>query len=297
MKWIGRRGSGNIEDRRGMSGRGMLVGGGIGGVIIYLIVNFLLGGDAAGLMEQGGQLQQGGEPTGVVSTGNASEDELAKFASVVLADNEDVWNRIFSESGKQYREPVMVLFTEATGSGCGSASSASGPFYCPLDEKVYLDLSFFQLLSSRFGASGDFAAAYVIAHEVGHHVQNLLGASDMVQEQKQRLSEKEGNKLSVALELQADFYAGIWAHYNQNMKNVLEEGDIDEALNAASAIGDDRLQKMSKGRVMPDAFTHGTSAQRSYWFRRGFTTGDVSQGNTFRDAGKENYQAALQRLN
>jgi uncharacterized protein len=297
MKWIGRRGSGNIEDRRGMSGRGMLVGGGIGGVIIYLIVNFLLGGDAAGLMEQGGQLQQGGEPTGVVSTGNASEDELAKFASVVLADNEDVWNRIFSESGKQYREPVMVLFTEATGSGCGSASSASGPFYCPLDEKVYLDLSFFQLLSSRFGASGDFAAAYVIAHEVGHHVQNLLGASDMVQEQKQRLSEKEGNRLSVALELQADFYAGIWAHYNQNMKNVLEEGDIDEALNAASAIGDDRLQKMSKGRVMPDAFTHGTSAQRSYWFRRGFTTGDVSQGNTFRDAGKENYQAALQRLN
>jgi uncharacterized protein len=281
MKWIGRRGSGNIDDRRGMSGRGLLVGGGIGGLIIYLIVSFLFGGDPSALLQDGGQ----GEPAGVVSTANASEDQLAKFASVMLADNEDVWKELFRQNGREYREPVMVLFNDYTGSGCGPANSASGPFYCPADERVYLDLSFFRLLDQRFGAEGDFAAAYVIAHEVGHHVQHLLGTSDKVHGARQNLSEAEGNRLSVALELQADFYAGVWAHHNQSMKNVLEPGDLEEALDAASAVGDDRMQKMGSGKVMPDAFTHGTSEQRTFWFRKGYTTGDLSQGDTFNALG------------
>ena len=276
MKWLGRRQSGNIDDRRGFSGGGIAAGGGIIGLVVYLLINFL-GGDpnqVAGLQDQGG------EPTGVTETRNATEDEMAKFASVVLADNEDVWNKIFAQNGRQYEEPVMVLFNGRTGSACGTANAAVGPFYCPADHKVYLDLSFFNDLKDRFGASGDFANAYVISHEVGHHVQQLLGTSDKVQRAMEQ-SPRERNKLSVALELQADFYAGVWAHYNQEMKNALEPGDIEEALNAANAIGDDRLQKMSTGEVVPDAFTHGTSEQRMHWFKKGFETGDLNQGNTF----------------
>jgi len=278
MKWLGRRESGNIEDRRGMSTGGFLAGGGIGGLILYLLINFF-GGDGSQVTQQFDgppQRTEQGAP-------NAEEDNMAKFASVMLAENEDVWNRIFSENGQQYREPKMVLFTGYTQSACGSADAATGPFYCPSDQKVYLDLSFFNELSDRFGAAGDFANAYVIAHEVGHHVQYLMGTSDKIHRAQQNSSEKDANRLSVALELQADFYAGVWAHYDQQMKNIMEQGDLEEALSAANAIGDDRLQKMSTGQVVPDAFTHGTSAQRMYWFKKGFETGDLSQGNTFKE--------------
>jgi uncharacterized protein len=277
MKWFGGRQSGNIDDRRGFSGGGIAAGGGILGLVIYLLVNFL-GGDTTAFTDL--QTQQGGTPSGVTDTRNNAEDEMAQFSSVVLAETEDVWNRLFSENGRQYEEPVMVLFNGRTGSACGTANSAVGPFYCPADHKVYLDLSFFNDLKNRFGASGDFANAYVIAHEVGHHVQQLLGTSEKVQQAMQQ-SPSEKNKLSVALELQADFYAGVWAHYTQQMKNNLEPGDLEEALSAANAIGDDRLQKMSTGEVVPDAFTHGSSAQRVYWFKKGFETGDLKQGNTF----------------
>jgi uncharacterized protein len=280
MKWLGRRQSGNVDDRRGFSGGGLLAGGGIGGLIIYLIVNFFFGGDTAGLV-QGGGYEQRPASNGVVEGQDPASDEMAKFSSVVLAETEDVWNKLFTDLGRDYQEPMMVLFSGQTGSGCGGASSATGPFYCPADQRVYLDLSFFNDLKERFGAAGDFANAYVIAHEVGHHVQYLLGTSEKVQSARERLGEKEGNKLSVAMELQADFFAGVWAHHTQKMKGILEEGDIEEALNAASTIGDDRLQKMGNGRVVPDAFTHGTSAQRSHWFRLGYTTGDLNQGNTF----------------
>jgi len=283
MKWLGRRGSNNVEDRRGMSTGGFIAGGGIGATILYLLFNFVFGGDGSELSQQMQTENQQTDERGVASTQNAAEDEIAKFASVILADNEDVWNKIFTENGKTYREPTMVLFSNYTESACGSANSATGPFYCPSDQKVYLDLSFFNELNKRFGAAGDFADAYVIAHEVGHHVQYLLGTSEKVHRAQKDASEKEANKLSVALELQADFYAGVWAHYNEQMKNVMGQGDLEEALNAASAIGDDRLQKMTTGQVVPDAFTHGTSAQRAYWFKKGFDTGDLSQGNTFKE--------------
>ncbi len=280
MKWLGRRESGNVEDRRGISGGGMFIGGGIGVTILYLLFNFIFGSDAVDLSQQVNTPTQTTQ-NGVSATNNASEDEMAHFASVMLADNEDVWNKIFADNGSSYSEPIMVLFNGQTQSACGYASSATGPFYCPGDQKLYLDLDFFNELKNRFGASGDFANAYVIAHEVGHHVQYLMGTTEKVSRAQQKLSKTEANKLSVALELQADFYAGVWAHYDQQMKNVIETGDIDEALNAANAIGDDRLQKMSTGTVAPDAFTHGTSEQRMYWFKLGYTTGDVSKGNTF----------------
>ncbi len=213
-----------------------------------------------------------------------AEDEMAKFVSVALADNEDVWNKIFSENGLQYEEPTLVLFRGATESGCGNASSSSGPFYCPSDKKVYIDLSFMNELKNRFGAEGgDFALAYVLAHEVGHHVQNLLGTSDKMRQMQSGVDEVQSNKLSVALELQADFYAGVWTYHNQKMNSVLEEGDIEEALSAASAVGDDAIQKKVQGRVVPDAFTHGTSQQRMYWFKRGYQSGDISHGNTFEE--------------
>jgi predicted metalloprotease len=200
---------------------------------------------------------------------------------VVLADTEDVWGEIFKENGRQYSEPTLVLFTDETRSGCGFSSAATGPFYCPSDEKVYIDLSFFNELETRFHAPGEFAMAYVIAHEVGHHIQKLSGVFDKAEQQRQNLSESAYNKLSVQMELQADFYAGVWANRDQKMKKILESGDIDAALNAANAIGDDRLQQQSQGRVVPDAFTHGTSQQRMYWFKRGFETGDIKKGNTF----------------
>jgi len=212
----------------------------------------------------------------------AAEDSMAQFVSVVLADTEEVWAEIFANSGKTYREPKLVLFSGQVESACGFASAASGPFYCPGDEKVYIDLSFCNELKNKFGAPGDFAIAYVIAHEVGHHVQNLLGVLGEVQEQRQQATTAEANKLTVKLELQADFYAGIWANQAQQKFNILDPGDIEEALGAASAVGDDHLQMQSQGHIVPDAFTHGTSAQRMKWFKKGWETGDPGQGDTFR---------------
>ena len=273
MRWRGRQGSGNVSVRRGMGGK-MALGGGLGGLVI-LILTMLHGGNPLETINV-----DGGSAT--TYTPSAEEDENAQFVSVVLKDTEDVWNALFEEAfNADYQEPTLVLFSQSDRSGCGFATSATGPFYCPLDNSVYIDLSFADDLARRFGAAGDFALAYVVAHEVGHHVQNLLGTSGKVQEARRRLNEVEGNKLSVALELQADFYAGVWAHHAQKMKNILEPGDIEEALNAANAIGDDRLQQESQGRVVPDAFTHGTSAQRMYWFKKGYETGDIRQGDTF----------------
>jgi predicted metalloprotease len=284
MKWQNRQGSSNVEDRRGFGGAGgkMLFGGGAVG-IIFILVQLFLGGDNPELLNQieqqvsaPQQEQSAAEPL------SAQDKEMGDMVSVMLADNEVVWKKLFAASGKTYIEPKLVLFRNATQSGCGNASASIGPFYCPVDQKVYIDLSFFDELKDKYGAEGgDFAIAYVIAHEIGHHVQNLLGVSAEVDQKRQQLSEKEFNKLSVAVELQADFYAGIWAHYDDQMNHVLEPGDIEEAISAASAVGDDHLQKMSRGYVQPDAFTHGTSKQRVYWFKRGFDTGDLSKGNTF----------------
>lgn len=275
MLWQGRKGSTNVEDRRGVSGGQVAVGGGILGVIA-LVLNFLLGGDVSQLPQQ---LPNQNEP--VSAEQQAADDQRAQFVGVVLQDTEDVWNTLFQQAGKNYEEPPLVLFSGVTQSACGTASSASGPFYCPGDRKVYIDLSFYEDLQRRFEAPGDFAMAYVIAHEVGHHVQNLLGISGKVQQMRQQVSEAEYNKYSVMLELQADFLAGVWAHHAQKTKQILEEGDIEEALTAANAIGDDRLQKQSQGYVVPESFTHGTSQQRMYWFKKGFQTGDMNQGDTF----------------
>ncbi len=275
MKWQGRRGSDNIEDRRGMSTGTKVVGGGIGTLVIVLLV-MLLGGDPQSVIEQ----MDPGMATGPYESSEA-EDQMAQFVSVVLADVEDVWAEIFRQSGATYREPTLVLFRDQVQSACGYATAASGPFYCPADMKIYIDLSFCDDLANKYGAQGDFAIAYVIAHEVGHHVQNLLGILDEVSRERQRLSEVRANQLTVRLELQADFFAGVWAHHASRMFNSLEEGDIEEALNAAASIGDDVLQKKYQGRVIPDTFTHGTAAQRSSWLRKGWVTGDVSQGDTF----------------
>ena len=275
MRWQGRRESTNVDDRRGVSGGQVAVGGGILGVIA-LVLNFLLGGDPSQLPQQ---LPQQNAP--VSAEQQAADDERAKFVKVVLAETENVWNTIFQNAGRNYAEPRLVLFSGGTQSACGSATSATGPFYCPGDQMVYIDLSFYQDLQSRFAAPGDFAMAYVIAHEVGHHVQNLMGTSDKVHRLRQQVSESEYNKYSVMLELQADFYAGVWAHHTQRMENILEEGDIEEALTAANAIGDDRLQKESQGYVVPESFTHGTSQQRMYWFKKGYETCDINQGDTF----------------
>lgn len=277
MLWRGREGSDNVEDRRGVSGGGLAVGGGIGGLIIYLIYAFLGGNpNSAPELLPGQKAAQG---TQYDASRSAADDTLAQFTSVVLHDTEDVWGDLLPN----YRKPKLVLFTDAVQSACGSANAAVGPFYCPGDEKVYIDLSFFRELKERFGAPGDFAMAYVVAHEVGHHIQKILGTSDKVHSLEENSSEKEGNRLSVKLELQADFYAGVWANHAQKMKHILEPGDINEALTAANAIGDDRLQQEAQGRVVPDAFTHGTSAQRMYWFKKGFETGDIKQGDTFDD--------------
>lgn len=275
MQWRGRRESGNIEDRRGISG-GHVAFGGIGGLIIAAIVYFLGGNPSQVLQQQPDQTQN--------TSVNNPNDTLRDYVGVVLADTEDVWDSLFNNMHREYVKPTLVLFSGQTEAGCGYASAASGPFYCPADEKVYVDLSFFNELTTRFGASnGDFAMAYVIAHEVGHHVQNLLGITDKVDQLHSRMSDEQYNKYSVKLELQADFFAGVWAHYDQQMKHVLDAGDINEALSAANAVGDDRLQKESQGYVVPDAFTHGTSEQRMYWFKKGYTTGDISQGDTFDD--------------
>jgi hypothetical protein len=281
MKWQGRQGSGNVEDRRGMSTGRKMVGGGIGTIVILLIV-LLLGGDPSSLfniMDQG-STSAGSEQAATT----AEEDEMAQFVSVVLKDTETVWGSIFEQSGSAYRQPKLVLFRDQAQSACGYASAASGPFYCPGDERVYIDLSFCDQLKSKYGAYGDFAIAYVIAHEVGHHVQNLLGILEQVDSQRSRLNETKANQLNVRLELQADFLSGMWAHHAQSMLNTIEQGDLEEALNAAASVGDDNLQMKYEGRIVPDAFTHGTSAQRKEWFRRGWETGDMEQGDTFRAA-------------
>ena len=279
MLWKGREGSDNVEDRRRVGGGGLAVGGGIGGLVIYLLY-VLLGGNPSNAPEllPG---QHAGNGKQYNNEQNAGDDTLAQFVSVVLKDTEDVWGKLLNG----YQKPRLVIFSNQVQSACGNASAAVGPFYCPGDSKVYIDLAFFKDLKRRFGATGDFAMAYVIAHEVGHHIQNLMGTSDKVHHLQQQSNEKQGNRLSVKLELQADFYAGIWAHHAQQMKNILQPGDIEEALVAANAIGDDRLQQEAQGQVVPDAFTHGTSAQRMYWFKKGYETGDLNQGNTFSDEG------------
>lgn len=281
MKWKGRRQSGNVEDRRGMGSKGKLVaGGGIVAVVVILLQ--LFGGETgqqiAPILEQ---INQGGSTQQVEQRAlTAQEKEVGSFVATVLADTEDVWNQIFRENNLgNYQEPTMVLFTDAVTSGCGNASSASGPFYCPADQKLYMDLVFFDELKTRFGAKGgDFATAYVTAHEIGHHIQTILGTSKKVRQLQQQTNKTEANKLSVAQELQADFYAGVWAHHN---KKYLEEGDIEEALSAANAVGDDAIQRRVRGDVTPDSFTHGTSEQRMFWFMKGFKTGDIKQGDTF----------------
>lgn len=280
MKWMGRRQSDNVDDRRGVSGGKIAAGGGIIGIIV-LIINFLGGGDAASVINDIQNQLPSGSPQQEVPLTEADK-EMGAFVRTVLADTEDVWKKVFEEQGLTYENPQLVLFRDGVQTACGGASSASGPFYCPLDKKVYMDLAFFDELKTRFGAKGgDFAIAYVIAHEIGHHVQTLLGTSEKVREMQSRTNEAGANKLSVGLELQADFYAGLWAHYDQQMNNILEAGDIDEALSAANAVGDDAIQKKSQGHVVPDSFTHGSSEQRMYWFKRGFDTGDMNKGNTF----------------
>lgn len=275
MLWQGRRESGNVEDRRGISGGGLAVGGGLIGAI-FLVVKFLLSGGDPNQLPQ----QIPDQSRELTAEEKAKDDERAHFVKVVLADTEDVWGELFRKMGRDYNDPTLVMFRDATQSGCGFAGAATGPFYCPSDQKLYIDLSFYQELQDRFSAPGDFPMAYVVAHEVGHHIQKLLGISDKMESLRQQLSEGEYNKYSVKMELQADFFAGVWSHYEQK---YLQPGDIDEALNAAEAIGDDRLQKQSQGYVVPESFTHGTSAQRSYWFKKGYDSGDIKQGDTFND--------------
>ena len=280
MKWEGRRKSSNVDDRRGMRGKGGLIaGGGIVGIIVVLLQ--LFGGETgqqvASVVNQvagGNQTQQAVERVELT----AEQKKIGEFTATVLADTEDVWEKVFSQNGLgTYKKPTLVLFTENVSTGCGNATAAVGPFYCPADQKLYMDMDFFEELKSRFGAKGgDFAIAYVMAHEVGHHIQTLLGTSQQVRQKQQGLSKAAANKWSVAQELQADFYAGVWAHHNQK---YLDTDDIDEALSAANAVGDDAIQKRMQGHVVPDSFTHGTSEQRKYWFTKGYNTGDIRQGN------------------
>ena len=288
MRWKTGRRSQNVQDRRGRGGyrRGggspMVVGGGGIGMLVVAVVITLLGGDPTILLDAAAPPPVSQSPAGgPYEATSPEEDELAEFVSVVLAETEDTWNSIFpQEFGGHYREPQLVLFTGAVQSACGTANAAVGPFYCPADQQVYIDLDFYRTLRDRLGAPGDFAQAYVIAHEVGHHIQTLLGISDQVRSAQRRMSQTQANQLSVAQELQADCFAGVWA-YSVNEEGLLEEGDIEEALNAASQIGDDTLQRNQQGYVTPDSFTHGTSAQRVEWFSRGLETGDVDQCDTF----------------
>lgn len=280
MRWEGRRQSSNVDDRRGMRGKGGLIAsGGIVGIIVVLLQ--LFGGETgqqvASVVNQvagGNQTQQAVERVELT----AEQKKIGEFTATVLADTEDVWEKVFSQNGLgTYKKPTLVLFTENVSTGCGNATAAVGPFYCPADQKLYMDMDFFEELKSRFGAKGgDFAIAYVMAHEVGHHIQTLLGTSQQVRQKQQGLSKAAANKWSVAQELQADFYAGVWAHHNQK---YLDTDDIDEALSAANAVGDDAIQKRMQGHVVPDSFTHGTSEQRKYWFTKGYNTGDIRQGN------------------
>jgi uncharacterized protein len=281
MRWEGRRESENVEDRRRSAGP-VMMGGGIG-VIVLAIIVALLGGDPRAFLQQangpGAQVQPG--QAGADVPLDPEEEKRGQFARVVLADTEDVWTKLFADLGEKYQPPTMVLFSGQVQSACGFAQAASGPFYCPGDSKLYLDTTFFRQLDEQLGAPGDFAQAYVIAHEVGHHLQNLMGTTDKMDQLRRKVSEVEYNEYSVRLELQADFYAGVSLHHAQRMKNILEPGDVEEALVAAAQIGDDTLQKRSSGRVVPESFTHGTSEQRLRWFRLGLQTGDLSKGDTF----------------
>ena len=280
MKWQGRRTSNNVEDRRGVAVKGA-IGGGVGGgiliLVVMLILNFCGGGD---LSQPTDNSQLAIPETESTYQATQEEDELVQFVSVVLAETEDVWTEIFSKEGMEYIYPSLVLYTDHVESACGLAGSATGPFYCPGDQKIYIDLSFYKELQDKFKAPGDFAMAYVISHEVGHHIQNLLGIIDEVSSVQQNLNEAEANEYSIRLELQADYLAGVWGHYVNRM-NLLEKGDLEEALNAASAVGDDRIQKEAQGYVVPDSFTHGTSEQRQRWFYKGFISGTLEDGDTF----------------
>ncbi len=280
MRWQSGRRSSNVEDRRGLRVPRKVTGGGIGIVLIALIAMYF-GIDPAMILDMGQQTNVGLSPPSTQGVRVPGDDQLAEFVSVVLADTEDTWHDLFRRMGKTYREPSLVLFSGAVNSACGFAQAAMGPFYCPRDQKVYIDLSFYRDLKTRHQAPGDFAQAYVIAHEIGHHVQTLLGISQKVHELRGRASEADANKLSIRQELQADCLAGVWAYHADRTRQILEEGDIEEALNAASAIGDDRLQRQARGYVTPDSFTHGSSAQRVRWFKRGIKSGDLSRCNTF----------------
>ena len=282
MRWKDGRRSGNVEDRRGVRLSGKAKGGGIM-ILVLALVGMFFGIDPAMILQLGGSLQ-GPSVQETSYVPSAAENELADFVSVVLADTEDTWGALFSQAGGEYEEPSLVLFSGAVESACGFAQAAMGPFYCPADRKVYIDLSFYQDLRTKMGAPGDFAQAYVVAHEIGHHVQNLLGISDQVHEARRRVSQAEYNKLSVRLELQADCFSGLWANQADRTRHILESGDIEEALNAASMIGDDRLQKQAQGYVTPDSFTHGSSAQRVRWFKRGLQSGRVDACDTFNTA-------------
>jgi len=282
MKWKGRQTSRNVEDRRGRRISGGKKAGGLGvvGIIIVIVFSMITGQNPMQLLQDTGGIQQTNQQYAPSSAGE--NEELAEFSKVVFKDTEDVWSKLFREKlGKKYIYPKMVIFNGQTNGACGMAGTATGPYYCPADQTIYMDLYFLKDLGKKYGAVGDFAAAYVIAHEVGHHIQFLLGIMEDVQKKRQYLSKKEYNKLSVKLELQADFLAGMWAHHAQKMKHVLEEGDIEEALGAASAVGDDRLQKQAQGYIVPDAFTHGTSEQRAHWFLKGFKTGSFDYADTF----------------
>lgn len=278
MRWEFGRRSTNVEDRRGTRISGPMVGGGIGAVVLSVIIA-LLGGDPSVIWEQ--DAPRDSSPPQSTQEGSATNDRMKEFVSVVLADTEDTWHSIFQQSGQTYVEPKLVLYSGAVESACGFARAAVGPFYCPADQKLYIDLSFYQDLKNRHQAPGDFAQAYVIAHEVGHHVQNLMGISDRVRVMQRRVDQVQANQLSVRLELQADCFAGIWANHANRSRQILEEGDVEEALNAASSIGDDRLQRQARGYVVPEAFTHGSSTQRVRWFKRGIQTGEPEQCNTF----------------
>jgi predicted metalloprotease len=282
MEWRGRRQSSNVEDRRGrIGGRGLAVGGGLGTLVLALVVMFL-GGDPTAVLQGAGPVGPGVQSeSGQPYQETAEEAELRQFVATVLAETEDVWSAAFRANGSEYVPPTLVLYTQATDTACGTGQAAMGPFYCPGDQRVFLDLSFFQEMGSRLGARGDFAYAYVVAHEVGHHVQNLLGISSRVQRQQQQSGEREANALSVRLELQADCFAGVWANRMEARSRTLEAGDVQEALTAASAVGDDRLQKAARGYAVPDSFTHGSSAQRMRWFEQGFRSGDLRTCDTF----------------
>jgi hypothetical protein len=281
MRWQTSRRSENVEEGQGGGGMRRIPVLGGGALLIVVLLSWLLGGDPLALLQQLNRSNPNQTQTAEVQSGTPSDGSMRNFVSAVLGETEDVWQEIFRQSGATYQNPKLVLFSGAERSACGLADVATGPFYCPGDRKVYLDLSFFQELSNKLGAPGDFAQAYVIAHEVGHHVQNLQGITDKVDAMRERLSKAEYNAVSVRLELQADFLAGVWANHAQKKWQILEPGDIEEALNAASQIGDDRLQRRSQGYVVPDAFTHGTSEQRVRWFKKGLATGDMRQGDTF----------------